>query len=230
MDDLATVAGQVTELAYALDTFYFLVCGAPGHVDGCRVHDAGSWPRSCKKHGRDPDQERRSVFNRLHHVHACAATPSCTRVRTFQSVAPSSSAGGLLGKGDNSGREDVLAGRRLLLEPVGLLLPGRIRRNCNVHCVRRRCRAHEALVVFRLCGCPDRVYLPDAGLLEMGRRLPRTKWVFSTSRARVSCIFAVRQPHLPACCCSAPARASTARTDRSTPFRVVTCRWQRSAP
>ena len=28
MDDLATVAGQVTELAYALDTFYFLVCGA----------------------------------------------------------------------------------------------------------------------------------------------------------------------------------------------------------
>jgi len=28
VDDLATVAGQVTELAYALDTFYFLVCGA----------------------------------------------------------------------------------------------------------------------------------------------------------------------------------------------------------
>ncbi len=28
MDDLTTVAGQVTELAYALDTFYFLVCGA----------------------------------------------------------------------------------------------------------------------------------------------------------------------------------------------------------
>ncbi len=28
MDDLATVAAQVTELAYALDTFYFLVCGA----------------------------------------------------------------------------------------------------------------------------------------------------------------------------------------------------------
>ena len=28
MDDLATVAGQVTELAYALDTFYVLVCGA----------------------------------------------------------------------------------------------------------------------------------------------------------------------------------------------------------
>jgi Amt family ammonium transporter len=28
VDDLTTVAGQVTELAYALDTFYFLVCGA----------------------------------------------------------------------------------------------------------------------------------------------------------------------------------------------------------
>jgi len=28
VDDLATVAGQVAELAYALDTFYFLVCGA----------------------------------------------------------------------------------------------------------------------------------------------------------------------------------------------------------
>ena len=28
MDDLTTVAGQVTELAYALDTFYFLVMGA----------------------------------------------------------------------------------------------------------------------------------------------------------------------------------------------------------
>ena len=28
MDDLATVSGQVTELAYALDTFYFLVMGA----------------------------------------------------------------------------------------------------------------------------------------------------------------------------------------------------------
>ena len=28
MDEVATVAGQVTELAYALDTFYFLVCGA----------------------------------------------------------------------------------------------------------------------------------------------------------------------------------------------------------
>ena len=28
MDDLATVSGQVTELAYAMDTFYFLVCGA----------------------------------------------------------------------------------------------------------------------------------------------------------------------------------------------------------
>ena len=28
MDDLATISGQVTELAYALDTFYFLVMGA----------------------------------------------------------------------------------------------------------------------------------------------------------------------------------------------------------
>jgi Amt family ammonium transporter len=28
VDEVATVAGQVTELAYALDTFYFLVCGA----------------------------------------------------------------------------------------------------------------------------------------------------------------------------------------------------------
>jgi Amt family ammonium transporter len=28
VDDLTTVAGQVTELAYALDTFYFLVMGA----------------------------------------------------------------------------------------------------------------------------------------------------------------------------------------------------------
>jgi ammonium transporter, Amt family len=28
VDDLATVSGQVAELAYALDTFYFLVCGA----------------------------------------------------------------------------------------------------------------------------------------------------------------------------------------------------------
>lgn len=28
MDDLATLSGQVSELSYALDTFYFLVCGA----------------------------------------------------------------------------------------------------------------------------------------------------------------------------------------------------------
>ena len=28
MDDIATVSGQVTQLAYALDTFYFLVMGA----------------------------------------------------------------------------------------------------------------------------------------------------------------------------------------------------------
>ncbi|MDH3586441.1 MAG: ammonium transporter, partial [Gammaproteobacteria bacterium] len=28
MEDVTQIATQVTELAYALDTFYFLVCGA----------------------------------------------------------------------------------------------------------------------------------------------------------------------------------------------------------
>ncbi len=61
---------QVLELSYALDTFYFLVCGAlvMWMAAGFTMLEGG--PRARQEYGRDSDQECRPVFHRLHHVHA----------------------------------------------------------------------------------------------------------------------------------------------------------------
>ena len=39
---------NIFELQYAMDTFYFLICGAIGNVDGCGIFNARSW-FSCAK-------------------------------------------------------------------------------------------------------------------------------------------------------------------------------------
>jgi hypothetical protein len=62
------VGDRVTHLAYALDTFYFLVTGAlvMWMAAGFTMLEAGL-VRS--KHRYDSDQECGSLLNRLHHVH-----------------------------------------------------------------------------------------------------------------------------------------------------------------
>src|SRR5690606_29054488 len=40
------------------------------HVDGRRLFHAGGRSRAREEHGRDPDEERRALLDRVHHVHA----------------------------------------------------------------------------------------------------------------------------------------------------------------
>jgi len=61
---------QVSELGYALDTFYFLVCGAlvMWMAAGFTMLEAGLV--TGQKYRRDPDEKCRAVCDCQHHVHA----------------------------------------------------------------------------------------------------------------------------------------------------------------
>ena len=60
---------QIFELQYALDTFYFLICGAlvMWMAAGFTMLEAGL-VRS-KKHRRNPHQKYRPLCHRLYHVY-----------------------------------------------------------------------------------------------------------------------------------------------------------------
>ena len=77
MEEVTQLAGQLTELSYALDTFYFLVCGAlvmwmaagftmleSGLVRALQQHHAGR-RRAVRAHGRETDRARVVGLSRL---------------------------------------------------------------------------------------------------------------------------------------------------------------------
>ena len=68
MDEVTQLSTQVTELAYALDTFYFLIMGAfvMWMAAGFTMLEAGLVRA---KNTAEIHQERRSLLDCLHHVH-----------------------------------------------------------------------------------------------------------------------------------------------------------------
>ena len=75
---------EILEVKYALDTFYFLICGAlvMWMAAGFTMLESGS--RSRKEYRRNSDEKYRPVFDRMHHVHADADMASC--IRTAETV------------------------------------------------------------------------------------------------------------------------------------------------
>ena len=66
--DEVQLGNMVIEIAYALDTFYFLMSGGTGHVDGRRLRDARGRTGAQQKHRGDSHQECRALLHRVDHV------------------------------------------------------------------------------------------------------------------------------------------------------------------
>ena len=162
-----SVADTVIHLAYSIDTFYFLMSGAlvMWMAAGFSMLEAGL-VRS--KNTVEILTKNVALYcHRLYHVHDRRLQPDVRRRAQWShpwaelSSLPDNAVDDVL----KSGGEIYYSGT------LRLFLPGGVRGNRHVDCLRCRCRAHEALGLPGLCHRHDRLYLPGTGVLEMGRRL-----------------------------------------------------------
>ena len=163
----AEVASGIStaELAYALDTFYFLVSGAfvMWMAAGFSMLEAGL-VRS---------KNTVEILTKNVALFATACIMYLLIGYNFMYTEAGMYFPGLdliLSMEDHAA--DVVNAGGVLLKPVGLLLPGGVRGNGHVHRLGRGGRAHEAVGIPWLRRDHDRVHLPDSGHVELGRRLP----------------------------------------------------------
>ncbi len=153
------LATTVTELRYALDTFFFLISGAlvMWMAAGFAMLEAGL-VRS---------KNTTEILTKNFCLYAIACTTYLVIGYNIMYVDNGEggwlpSFGGLIGtqgEGADHSLESDFSSKWYLLQQRCLLFRG-------------RCRAHEALVILAVLSCFDRVHLPNGRLLDMGRWLP----------------------------------------------------------
>jgi len=154
VDEITQLSGQLSELAYALDTFYFLVMGAlvMWMAAGFTMLEAGLVRAKNTAEILTKNVGLYSIASIMYM--ACGYSimyPGDFAGGVFQSLSTFGS--GMLGSTDND-PASVIAGDAYYSNLSDFFF-------------------QVALGIFPVCRFSDGLYLPSTGILEMGRRLPR---------------------------------------------------------
>ena len=149
--------------------------GIADHVDGGRLHDAGSRRSPHQERVDDLPEERRHLFDcgagvLLHRVQPDVRRRGRHHWKVHVALRAQCRRTSAVGRRRKRSR---CGGRQRLRRHVGLVFPDGVRRDGGVGGLWRDRRAHQDVVVLRVHRGADSVHLPGRGRVDLGRRLAR---------------------------------------------------------